>query len=126
MIRWRPLVRRVLDCVWSDDLRTQVLEPGLADLAHERRTRVMGRWGLLTGYLRVALAVAMALPRDLLTHHGPSAGTIIRTVVAVAFPGLTPSVGITSLSPSHPRSRRAAPCSESGGRERLRGERSDF
>jgi hypothetical protein len=118
MIRWRPLVRRVLDCVWSDDLRTQVLEPGLADLAHERSTRAMGRWGLLTGYFRIALAVAMALPQDLLTHHGPSAGTIIRTVVAVAFPGLTPSVGITSLSPLRPRSRRVAPCSESSRRAR--------
>jgi hypothetical protein len=92
-----PALLRMIAGLCSDDLRDEVLAPALADLAYERSIQPMTSWDLLVGYWRIVLAVATALPGDLLIHRRPSPATLLRTVVAIAFPGLTPSFGTTHL-----------------------------
>ena len=93
MTQSAPRWLRIIAALCSDDLLNHVLAPALADLAYERSTQPMTRSRLLVGYWRIVLAVASALPRDVLMHCQPSTATILCTVVAVAFPGLTPSIG---------------------------------
>ena len=93
MIPSAPRWMRIIAALCSDDLRKHVLAPALADLGYERSLQLMTRWSVLVGYWRIALAVALALPRDVLLHRRPSTATIVCAVVAVAFPGLTPSIG---------------------------------
>jgi hypothetical protein len=98
---------RLIAAVCSDDLRARVLAPALADLAYERTTQPRSGWHLLAGYWRITLAVALALPRDLLIRCRPSTATILRTVVAVSFPGLSPSFGTISSLEQGPRADKA-------------------
>lgn len=91
-----PRWLRAARAVCSDELWTQVAEPALADLAYERRQFPgMGYPRVCVGYWRIILAIALALPADVLTHHRLSTVTLLRIVAAVAFPGLTPSFGFS-------------------------------
>ena len=92
---------RAVRAVCSDELWTQVAEPALADLAYERsQFPGTGYPRVCVGYWRIVLAVALALPADVLTHRRLSTATLLRIVAAVAFPGLTPSFGFSdSLRP---------------------------
>ena len=98
-----PLWLRVIEAVCSDELRTNILEPALADLAYLRRTSRLGPWRLLLESWRIVLTLSMALAGDLILHHRPSRGTILRTVVAIACPGLTPSCGTTNFVAGIPK-----------------------
>ena len=108
-----PRWLRAVKSVCSDELWTQVAEPSLADLTYER-THVpgIGYRQVCVGYWRIVLAVAIALPADVLTNHRLSTVTLLRIVVAVAFPGLTPSLGFGDSSRQHGRS----PDKPTGGR----------
>ena len=105
-----PRWLRIVGLLCSDDLRKHVLAPAMADLAYERSLHPMTRWSLLIGYWRIVVAVASALPRDVLIHRRPSTATILCTVVAIAFPGLTPSFGTAHLW------RPSAPAESAGGK----------
>ena len=98
-----PLWLRVIEVVCSEELRANILAPAVADLAYLRSASPMTPWRVLVEYWRIALSLLLALPGDLLRHHRPSRGTILRTVVAIAFPGLTPSFGATSFGDDQPR-----------------------
>ena len=94
-----PRWLRAVKAVCSQDLWTQVADPALADLTYERgQSPTMGCWRVCVGYWRIVLAVALALPADVLAHHRPSTATVLRIVTAVAFPGLTPSFGFSTTS----------------------------
>lgn len=97
MNRPAPMWLSVVEAMCSDELRRKVLDSALADLAYLRSIQPspMGPWRLLVEYWRIALTLSLALPGDLLIHHWPSRGTILRMIVAIAFPGLTPSFGTT-------------------------------
>ena len=101
MTHSQPRWLRAVRALCSHELWTRVAEPGLADLAYDRKVFPGNDYArVCIGYWRIVLAIALALPADAWTHHRPTAGTLVRIVVAVAFPGLTPSFGFSDSSPS--------------------------
>ena len=85
-------IRWLLSRLCSGHLLEYVVEPSLADLEYTSQDGRFAYARLVNGYARVLMAVFISLPRDIAVYRRPSGADVLRLVVAIAFPGLTPGL----------------------------------